>query len=412
MLTRFSEPSEALEPHRFRQSLRNLIVQRELGRLPQTLPGSTRLIRGQMYQEVFGVDGPFKYGIAGGRMLVKVDGNVMTYDDMYRNIVQQIDDVAERIISLSTERLGRPLPISLQYMDLNEDTSDVKVRGNNNQQSSQISNVPVDEDDRSKSEQNSLSSANEAKWQGEQDLPSFARRGLLKASSPASTRQSQPSSPRVGPSQYQSSLASATPWTPTSASFNPIQPLSRPLNSYGQQSSALQAYGSAQNNQFAQHYHGLPQWTQWQPPFQTTSSSYVHPYLPVDRVVRPPAPNRMAPLYAQSSAFPPSMNPANLPPSGVDNHMEWYNRFGTQLQPPPITRDIAILPFRSGADDMYPRPTGAASIRLQNLTRSDPPNFAVAVDDFYLPFGETTKMSKTASWGVLKIGNVSIVLLD
>lgn len=130
-------------------------------------------------------------------------------------------------------------------------------------------------------------------------------------------------------------------------------------------------------------------------------------WVPNDRFVRPPAANRMAPLYAHSNAWPATANPMRPSPM-VPQHPEWHNRFGTFS--PGIAPDNRKLAYVEGSDDMYPQPPlgGGASVRYQNLTRHQPPSFNATTNEANVPFVETARAAKPAQWGVMKIDNVSM----
>ena len=130
-------------------------------------------------------------------------------------------------------------------------------------------------------------------------------------------------------------------------------------------------------------------------------------WVPNDRFVRPPAANRMAPLFAHSTAWPGNANPMRHTPT-VAQHPEWSNRFGTPT--PGMVRDNRKLAYVEGSDDMYPQPPpgSGASVRYQNLTRQQPPSMDVTTNEANVPFVETARASKPAEWGVMKIGNVSM----
>ena len=132
-----------------------------------------------------------------------------------------------------------------------------------------------------------------------------------------------------------------------------------------------------------------------------TNPSYVQPYIPADKYARAPAPNRLASRFAQANALKPVQSTINLNKSGPQS------RFPTPAPSPRAS--LATLPYRSGSDDMFPyqRP-GVASIRYQDLTREEPPRFAIAGDENYMPLIESTKLAKPAEWGVLKVSNVSL----
>ncbi|KAL9098383.1 MAG: hypothetical protein Q9163_005947 [Psora crenata] len=126
-------------------------------------------------------------------------------------------------------------------------------------------------------------------------------------------------------------------------------------------------------------------------------------WVPNDRYVRPPAMNRIAPLFAQSGAW--QTNQARQTPGSVQ-HPEWQNRFGSPTTI--IPRDNRKLAYLEGSDDMFPQPPlgGGASVRFQNLSRTQPPSLNVVTEESNVPFVETARVSKPAQWGVMKIGNI------
>ena len=132
-----------------------------------------------------------------------------------------------------------------------------------------------------------------------------------------------------------------------------------------------------------------------------TKPSYVQPYIPADKYARAPAPNRLASRFAQTSVFQPIQSTGALTKSSAQSH------FPTPV--PSLHTSLKALPYRSGSDDMFPnqRP-GVASVRYQDLTREEPPRFAIAGDENYMPFIATTKLARPAKWGVLKVSNVSL----
>ena len=133
---------------------------------------------------------------------------------------------------------------------------------------------------------------------------------------------------------------------------------------------------------------------------------YVPPPLPNNRsYARPPATNRIAPLYAQTNAFQtPALAQARQLPGALHQISEWQNRFGPQSTVKP---DLPSLPYRAGSDAMFPHAFGGASVRFQSLTRDVPPSLDTISAEENVPFVETARSTKPAEWGVLKIGNVS-----
>ena len=132
------------------------------------------------------------------------------------------------------------------------------------------------------------------------------------------------------------------------------------------------------------------------------TTSYIQPYIPADKYARAPAPNRLASRFTQANAFQPIQSPIALTKSGAQS------RFPSPVPSPRAS--LTTLLYRSGFDDMFPnqRP-GIASIRYQDLTREEPPSFAIAGDENYLPFVQTANLARPAEWGVLKVSNVSLV---
>ena len=144
-------------------------------------------------------------------------------------------------------------------------------------------------------------------------------------------------------------------------------------------------------------------------PSMASQSGFVPPTMPwgSNTIVRPAAGARIARLFAEQ-CFPqdPTAAQARELPSAVTQNIEWQNRYGAQ---PTVVPDMPVLPYRPGCDTMYPRPTGTASIRYQNLTRDDPPCLNVATAEENLPFAENARNSQPGKWGVVKVGNVSIL---
>ena len=140
----------------------------------------------------------------------------------------------------------------------------------------------------------------------------------------------------------------------------------------------------------------------------TVHSGYVPPPMPfgVNTIIRPAAGARVAPLFAEKFApqDPMSAQTRELP-SAIIQNTEWQNRYGPQ---PAVVPDVPVLPYRPGSDTMYPRSTGTASVRFQNLTRDDPTSRHVATAEENVPFAENARNSRPGKWGVVKVGNVSI----
>ena len=163
------------------------------------------------------------------------------------------------------------------------------------------------------------------------------------------------------------------------------------------------AYANGWPQAYGQPTSAYPMWSQ-QP--MIGRPEYVPPPLPNNRsYARPPATNRIAPLYAQTTAFqPPAVAQIRQLPGALPQISEWQNRFGPQTTVKP---DLPSLPYRAGSDAMYPHAFGGASVRFQNLTRDFPPRLDTVSAEENVPFVETARLTKPAEWGVLKIGNVS-----
>ena len=175
--------------------------------------------------------------------------------------------------------------------------------------------------------------------------------------------------------------------------------------------------GQTSNPQPTSGYQGFQQ-------FPVSQQGYIPPPMPSGREVRPPAPGRVARMSTLTEAFgtPTSIQGRTLPTS-LTRNTEWRNRYSPQ---PMVIPDLPMLPYRVGSDGkssfnisstninklilrivMYPRATGAASVRFQRLTQNHPPSLQDVALEGNLPFTENAKLSKPAEWGVVKIGNVS-----
>ena len=140
----------------------------------------------------------------------------------------------------------------------------------------------------------------------------------------------------------------------------------------------------------------------------TAQSGYVPPPMPfgVNTVVRPAAGARVARLFAEKLTPQDPMNVQTRElPSAITQNTEWQNRYGPQ---PSVVPDVPVLPYLPGSDTMFPRSTGTASVRYQNLTREDPPSLHMATAEENVPFAENSRNCRPGKWGVVKIGNVSI----
>ena len=147
---------------------------------------------------------------------------------------------------------------------------------------------------------------------------------------------------------------------------------------------------------------GLQAYTQRTTGPSSSTHGYSQPYIPPNKYARAPAPNRIASRLAQSNDL------QFAPPKMPISNSAVQTRYPTPVQNQ--RTNLATLPYRAGSDNKFPiQIPSVASIRYQDLTRDEPPRFAVVGDDNYLPFIETTKLSRPAEWGVLKISNVSIV---
>lgn len=192
----------------------------------------------------------------------------------------------------------------------------------------------------------------------------------------------------VGPGGYPSQMQypQAFGYQQPSYAASQLMPLGHVWQeTYGQPTSAYPMYGQ-------QNLMGRPE--------------YVPPPLSSNRPhARPPATNRIAPLYAQSIPFhAPMAAQTRQHPGTLHQISEWQNRFGPQ---PAVQPDLPSLPYRAGSDAMYPHAFGGASVRFQNLTRDIPPSLDTVAAEENIPFVETARSTKPAEWGVLKVGNVS-----
>lgn len=146
---------------------------------------------------------------------------------------------------------------------------------------------------------------------------------------------------------------------------------------------------------------GFPTYSQHGAAPSLTAQTYSQPYIPADKYARAPAPNRIASRFAQISGF------QSIQPKMPMSASAVQTRYPTPVHSP--RTNLAALSYRAGSDNMFPTQIpGVASVRYQDLTRDEPPRFAVAGDENYIPFVENTKLSKPAEWGVLKVSNVSM----
>ena len=161
-------------------------------------------------------------------------------------------------------------------------------------------------------------------------------------------------------------------------------------------------YGYPGQTSYAQTASGIQGYQQ----FPVIQQGYIPPPMPSGREVRPPAPGRVARMSTLTEAFGiPTSIQSRASPATLTQNTEWRNRYSPQ---PTVIPDVPMLPYRVGSDSvMYPRPTGAASVRFQRLTQNHPPSLHDVVLEENLPFTENAKSSKPAEWGVMKIGNVS-----
>lgn len=172
--------------------------------------------------------------------------------------------------------------------------------------------------------------------------------------------------------------------TPAPSFHKPLQPQQRMTHQH-----VLNAPIPAYNSHIPYYYLGNNMYT----------ANGIH--IPNDRLVRPPATSRRAPMFAQTGAWQANnINPYSPSPQPDRNH------FGT---PTPRLRDTRRLTYIEGSDDMFPQAsTGSGgSVRLQVLSRSQPPQFDLVSSDNNIPFAESARASRPAEWGVLKLGNVS-----
>ena len=215
----------------------------------------------------------------------------------------------------------------------------------------------------------------------------------------------------------------STPQTATSTYWNPA---------YANLMAASQAHANSRDGLQALTNHNLghlqnqTSFLQQQAGFQTPASMYGQTYqtaggihgpngifIPNDRYVRPPASNRMAPLFAHSGAWQANRQlPSQVhAATGRSTPTLTAPNSGRQTrQPSPsVQTDNRRLAYLEGSDEMYPQPvfSNGASVRLQNLVRNPVPDYNVITHESNIPFVETARASKPAEWGVLRLGNVS-----
>ena len=416
------------------------------GELPSGLQSRPDIIRSFFYERVFGPIGPpIPLSASEARSMTEVGGRLVSLGALREQILRDIEDLVKYILSpvgegIRSETKART-PTTTNALTFSDQLTAVESRISNRSQlpsleGSSTIDMPIDqrrnanllhitEDGaQQKARAHTIRNAGQNQSQlhetitaahphnmGQQGTVGFGHGGFMSSIPPQSLY------PEAG-----AGLVGAPSFAYGGLSPHHFNGLPGPFlvgpGGYPHQMQYPQAFSYQQPSYAAPHL--MPYGSIWQHPYgQPTATyptygqpsvigrpEYVAPPLPSNRpYARPPATNRIAPLFAQSTAFHgPAAAQARQFPGALHHTSEWQNRFGTQ---PTVKPDLPSLPYRAGSDAMFPHAFGGASVRFQNLTREIPPSLETVSAEEYIPFAETARSTKPAEWGVLKIGNVS-----
>ena len=416
------------------------------GELPSGLQSRPDIIRSFFYERVFGPIGPpIPLSASEARSMTEVGGRLVSLGALREQILRDIEDLVKYILSpvgegIRSETKART-PTTTNALTFGDQLTAVESRTSNRSQLSSLGgpaaiDMPIDqrrnanllnttEDGAQKiarahvirnagqtqSQLHETAAASGPHNMGQQGTVGFGHGGIMSSISP----QGLYAEAGAGP-------GGAPPFSYSGLPPHQFGGFSGPFlvgpGGYPHQIQYPQAFSYQQPSYDAPHL--MPYGSFWQHPYgQPTATyptygqhsvmgrpEYVAPPLPSNRpYARPPAANRIAPLFAQSTAFHgPTAAQARQLPGALHHISEWQNRFGTQ---PIVKPDLPSLPYRAGSDAMFPHSFGGASVRFQSLTREIPPNLETLSAQENIPFVETARSTKLAEWGVLKIGNVS-----
>ena len=417
------------------------------GDLPSGLQSRPDIIRSFFYERVFGPIGPpTPLSLSEAQNMTEVGGRFISLGALREQIIRDIEDLIQFMLSPVGEGIrsdtSARTPTTTNELAFSDQLAAVESRNSNRSQrqslreGSSTIDMPIDQR-RNANLQSAVEDGAERKNQanfprnagqtrsqlhetirasnphsmGQQGTAGFGQGGIMPSAPPQGVYAEAGIGPAgappfayggppqhqfggypgpflVGPGGYPSQMQYPQAFGYQQPSYVTPQPMAYGnvwQQTYGQPTSAYPMYGQ-------QALIGRPE--------------YVPPPLPNNRFhARPPATNRIAPLYAQTNAFQtPALAQARQLPGALHQLSEWQNRFGPLSTVKP---DLPSLPYRAGSDAMFPHAFGGASVRFQNLTRNVPPSLDTVSAEENVPFVETARSTKPAEWGVLKIGNVS-----
>ena len=416
------------------------------GELPSGLQYRPNIIRSFFYERVFGPIGPpIPLTASEAQSMTEVGGRLVSLGALREQIQRDIEDLVKYMLSpvgegIRTETSGRT-PTAASELAFRDQLAAVWSRDSNPSQlqslaGSSTTSMPIDQHRNAnlmhvtrdgaqqKDRANILRHAGHTQPQlheavaapvphdmSQQGVAGFGHGGIMPSIAPPNLYAETGAGPAGAPSFTYSGLPPhqfggySGPFLIGPGGY-PNQVQYPPAFGYQQPSYAppqLMPYGSVW-----QHTYGQP--TPTHPTYGQQNvigrPEYMPPPLPSNRpYARPPAANRIAPLFAHNTAIrTPAAVQARQLPGALHQISEWQNRFGAQ---PTVKPDLPCLPHRAGSDAMFPHAFGGASVRFQNLTREIPPSLDSVSAEENIPFVETARSTKPAEWGVLKIGNVS-----
>lgn len=413
------------------------------GDLPSGLQSRPDVIRSFFYERIFGPIGPpIPLSASEAQNMTEVGGRFISLGALRKQIVRDIEDLVQYMLSpvgegIRSETSARTPTTTTNELAFRDQLAAVESRNSNRSQlqslegDSSTIDMPIDQRrnanllsstgdgaqrktqthfvrnaGQSRSQLYETIAASNSHTTGQQGTAGFGQGGIMPSVPPQGVYAEAGVAPLAygGPPQHQFGGYPGT--FLVGPGGYPSQMQYPPAFGYQQPSYVAPqpvAYGNLWQQTYGQQTPAYPMHGQ-QP--MMGRPEYVPPPLPNNRsYARPPATNRIAPLYAQTTAYQtPATAQARQLPGALHQISEWQNRFGPQ---PTVKPDLPSLPYRAGSDAMFPHAFGGASVRFQNLTREVPPSIDTVSAEENLPFVETARSTKPAEWGVLKVGNVS-----
>ena len=418
------------------------------GELPSGLQSRPDVIRSFFYERVFGPIGPpMPLSVSEAQNMTEVGGRFVSLGTLREQVLRDIEDLVKFILSpvgegIRSETSART-PITANKLTFSEQLAAVESRDSNHTQlqslggGSSTIDMPIDQRrnanvlptttgdgaqrkiranllrnvGQTQSRLHETIAASNPHSLGQQGSTGFGHNGIM----PSVPPQGLYAEAEIGPTRAPHFAYGEPPQQHFGGYSGPLlvgpggypSQTQYPQGFRYQQPSypapQLMGYGNIWQQAYGQPTTAYPTYGQQN---MAGRLEYVTPPLPSNRpYARPPASNRIAPLYAQTTSFqPPTVAHARQLPGAFQQISEWQNRFGPQSTVKP---DLPSLPYRAGSDAMFPHTFGGASVRFQNITRDIPPSLETVSAEENVPFVETARSTKPAEWGVLKIGNVS-----